>query len=43
VNPRLIDALIDSEVLPAIRLLGEAGIVAIAPLEDGESSEGDVS
>lgn len=50
VNPRLIDALIDSEVLPAIRSLGGAGIVAIAPLfvvwfvvEDGESSEGDVS
>ena len=50
VNPRLIDALIDSEVLPAIRSPGGAGIVAVAPLfvvwfvvEDGESSEGDVS
>ena len=43
VNPKLIDAFIDAEILPALRSLGEAGIVGIEQLDVGESPDGEVA
>lgn len=43
VNPKLIDAFIDAEILPALRSLGEAGIVGIEQLDVDESPDGEVA
>lgn len=43
VNPKLIDAFIDAEILPALRSLGEAGIVGIESVEVDGPPEDEVA
>lgn len=43
VNPKLLDAIIAAEVLPALRSLAEAGIVDIQPLDGDEPLEGKIA